>query len=194
MGIRQSTIEPHWNYLLAIERDLEVLSRYVEFDQRNYACFSIEMARILLSAGAETDVVCKQICKAANPLSKADKIHQYRKEVTANFPNIAAFGVRIPRFELELMPWDEWRKKNGVPFWWTAYNKTKHERAAEYDQANLKNVLNAVAGLFVAVLHLYRREAKLGELVPSPVLLRPDDKHFGGVTHGGFEFGFNYVL
>lgn len=194
MGIHQITIEPHWNYLLAIERDLEVLARYVEFDPRNFPCFSIEMARVLLAAGAETDVVCKAICKAANPSSKADSLHAYRKEVTAAFPAIASFGVCVPRFGLHLKPWDEWRKKNGVPFWWTAYNKTKHERGAEYHQANLKNVLNAVAGLFVAVLHLYPAKAKLGELVPSPQFLRPDEDHFGGVTHGGFEFGFNYVL
>ena len=171
-----------------------MLSRYVEFDQRNYGCFSIEMARILLAAGAESDVVCKQICKTADSASKADDIHDYRKEITAVFPSMIGFGVRIPRFGLDLVPWDEWGKKNGVPFWWTAYNKTKHERAAEYQRANLKNVLNAVAGLFVAVLHLYPAKAKLGELVPSPQLLRPTDNHFGGVTHGGFEFGFNYVL
>jgi len=194
MGIHQSVIEPHWNYLLAIERDLDTLSRYVEFDRRNFKCFSIEIARVLLAAGAETDVVCKQICKTANPTSKANNIHDYRKEVTAAFPGITKFGVQVSRFGLNLRPWDEWRKPNGVPPWWTAYNKTKHERSSEYHRANLKNALNAVAGLFVAALHLYPLKARLGELVPSPQLLRPDADHFGGVTHGGFEFGFNYVL
>ena len=140
MTIQQLKVEPHWNYFLAIERDLETLSRYVEFDRRNFDCFSIEIARVLLAAGAEADVVCKQACKAADPASSAENIHDYRKELTECYPAISAFGVRIPRFELELTPWDEWTKPNGVPFWWTAYNKTKHERGAEYHRANLKKI------------------------------------------------------
>jgi hypothetical protein len=51
MTIHTHKIEPHWNYLLAIERDLDV-----EFDERNFDCFSIQIARVLLASGAETDV------------------------------------------------------------------------------------------------------------------------------------------
>jgi hypothetical protein len=86
MAIKQSRIEPHWNYFLAIERDLEVLSRYVDFDERNFECFSIEIARVLLAAGAEVDVVCKQICRLANESSKAENIRQYRHEIIGKFP------------------------------------------------------------------------------------------------------------
>lgn len=62
MGIKTHPIEPHWNYLLALERDLELISRYIEFDERNSDCFSLELARVLLAAAAEVDIVCKQIC------------------------------------------------------------------------------------------------------------------------------------
>jgi hypothetical protein len=58
----------------------------------------------------------------------------------------------------------------------------------------LKNALNSVAGLFVMVLYLYRDKARLGELSPSPQLLRVDERHFGGATYGGYEFGTNYRL
>lgn len=40
----------HWNYFLALERDLEVLSRYVEFANRNYKTYSIELAHLLFGA------------------------------------------------------------------------------------------------------------------------------------------------
>ena len=63
---------------------------------------------------------------------------------------------------------------------------------AEYHQANLKNALNSVAGLFVAVLHLYREKARAGELLPPAQLLRVADKHFLGDTDQGYEFGINY--
>lgn len=194
MVIQTHKIEPHWNYLLAIERDLEELSRYIEFDEKNFDCFSIEIARILLASCAEVDVVCKQLCIMINPKSLADTIDKYRSELMTALPEISKFAVLLPRFGLSLNPWDEWKNKNGVPMWWTAYNKIKHHRDAEYHRANLKNALNAVAGLFVMVLYLYKEKARLGELLPSPHLLRPGNEHFGGMTMGSYEFGINYKL
>jgi len=194
MGIETKKIEPHWNYLLAIERDLDRLSRFVEFDERNFNCFSIEIARVLLAAGAEVDVVCKQLCRNINVASSADNIHRYRDEIVLALPKVPTFTVLLPRFGLRLTPWDEWIKPAGVPFWWTAYNKIKHEQDSEYHRAHLKNALNAVAGLFVVILYLYKEKAGLGELLPSPQLLRPGEEHFGGSTFGGYEFGISYRL
>lgn len=199
MGIQTRKIEPHWNYLLAIEQDLNEMSRYVEFDEKNFDCFSIEIARVLLASGAEVDVVCRQICKVLDPKLKAKelkdlKIDKYRDKIKPRFPAIPRFQVSLLRFGLTLTPWDEWNKKDGVPLWWTAYNKIKHQRDSEYHRANLKNALNAVAGLFVMVLHLYKEKAELGELLPSPQLLRPDATHFGGTSVGGYEVGTSYIL
>ena len=194
MGIRAARIEPHWNYFLAIERDLEVLSRFIEFDARNFDSFSLEIARILLAAGAEVDVVCKQICRLKNPKSQADKINAYRQEILKHFSKLPKFTVEIPRFGLTLHPWDEWRSAARAPIWWTAYNKIKHHRHTDYERASLKNGLNAVAALFVATLHLYADQARQGALIPSPQLCRPAQDHFGGSTYNDFEFGINYRL
>jgi len=185
MGIRTTKTEVHWNYFLAIERDIEVLSRYVEFDERNFRCFSIEIARIILSACAEVDVVCKQMCRANNSNSKAESINVYRTEIKSIVPGIPDFQVLMPRFGLTLQPWDEWRSRTGVPIWWTAYNKIKHHRDSHYHQASLRNALNAVAGLFVVVLYLYKDKARLGELLPAPQLLKVGVAHDGGFIVGG---------
>ncbi len=194
MAIQSQKIEPHWNYFLAVERDLDTLARYVEFDARNFDCFSIEIARVLLAAGAEVDVVCKRICRAGGAQTSAENISSYRDDVRRRFPRFPSFTVQIPRFGLTLRPWEEWADPQGVPFWWTAYNKIKHERDSQYHRASLKNGLNAVAGLFVAVLYLNKQKAETGELVPSPQLLRPDDAYFRGVTFGAYESGFTYML
>ena len=197
MGIITRKIEKHWNYLLAIEHDLNELSRYVEFDEKNFDCFSIEIARILLTSAAEVDVVCKQICKKIKSTLKAKdlgklKICGYRDTIKPAFPDVPQFEVFLPRFGLTLKPWDEWKKKNGVPFWWTANNKVKHQRDSEYQRANLKNALDAVAGLFVMVLYLYKHKAELGELVPSPQLLHVTAEHRGGMNVGGYEYSICY--
>jgi hypothetical protein len=194
MGIVTKKIEVHWNYLLAIEKDIDRLSRYVDFADDNFATYSIELARLLLTSAAEVDVVCKQICRNLDPTSTAHNVNQYRSELRKAYPTLHAFEVTMPRYGLQLRPWDEWKTAKGVPFWWTAYNKIKHHRNVEYKRANLKNTLNAFAGLFVVTLYLYKAKAELGELVPNPQLLRVGPDHFAGTTHDGHEFGTNYSL
>ncbi len=88
MGISSASTLVRWNYFLAIERDLEVVSRYIEFDERNFRCFSIENGRIILTAGAEADIVSKQLCRLADADSKADKIDHYRTNLTAGIDDL----------------------------------------------------------------------------------------------------------
>ena len=176
MVITSIKTEGHWNYFLAIEEDLERLSRFVEFDKRNEECFSVEISRILLASAAEVDIVCKLICKKINPSSSAHNIKQYRDEILAAFPSIPSRKVILVKYGIELKPWANWNDPNGIPDWWTAYNKIKHKRDTEYHRANLKNTLNAVSGLFIVVLYLYKEKAIEGELFPSPKLLHLQEK------------------
>jgi len=107
---------------------------------------------------------------------------------------IPRFEVLVPRYGLRLKPWSNWRRRNKPPNWWTAYNKTKHHRHTEYHRACLKNVLNAVSGLFVVCLYLYKDKAEQGQLIPSPIVLRPSEDRFKGITHGGLELAILYEL
>lgn len=93
-------------------------------------------------------------------------------------------------------PWitDSEVQSNGVPHWWTSYNKVKHARHDHFGRASLKNALNSVAGLFVIVLYLYKEKATLGELAPPPQLLHVDAEHHGGMSLGGQEIGLSYNL
>lgn len=195
MGITSRKIEVHWNYLHSIEKDLENLSRFIEFHDDNFNCYSIEISRILMASAAEIDVICRQICVDLNNTSKADNIHDYRNEILSHYKNIPKFRVIIPRYGLELIPWSNWKnRKNTVPFWWTAYNKIKHHRHTDYHRGNLKNALNAAAGLFVMTLYLYKEKAGLGELQPALKLLHVAEEHFGGSVHDGYETGLSYRI
>jgi hypothetical protein len=139
MAVESTKIDAHWNYFLSMEQDLERLSRFVEVDKRNYECFSVEIARLLIAAAAEAEVVCKQLCQKLNT-SSARNIHQYRKQIVQAYSVIPRFEVIAPRYGLHFKPWAKWKKANDVPLWWTAYNKIKHNRDSEYHRANLKNV------------------------------------------------------
>lgn len=78
--------------------------------------------------------------------------------------------MTLDRYALNFQPWSNWTAGR-PPKWWTANNKVKHERHNEFEKANLKNCLNAVAGVFAAALYLYRDKAESGQLAPSPTLL-----------------------
>lgn len=101
MAITQRESLTHWNYFLCLEDDVSKLSRWVEFSDRNFDCFSIEMARLLMTASAEVDVVAKLLCKSLNPASRADGIYKYQEEITEVFPTIHKGLVTIPRYGID---------------------------------------------------------------------------------------------
>ena len=193
MAIKQTQTSLHWNYFLSLESDLHALSRYIEFTMDNFGCYSIELARIILSACSEVDVVAKQICTHVKSDQDANNIQQYRETLRPTFPNIEKFQVRVRRHGLELTPWANWAHDK-TPDWWSDHNDVKHERHAYFQKANLSNALNSVAGLYVMVLYLYKEQAEQGLLSPSPFLFVADDEFLAGINIEGVEQLLLYEL
>lgn len=178
MSIQRRDRAIHWDYVLSLEEDLARLSRYVDFSG-NDAVYSIEIARLLMAACAEVDVVLKGICRRQRPQAKVSSINSYRPIVLEAHPGIRRIEVQLYRYGLSLQPWKNWDEAQPPP-WWSANNKVKHQRAERFTEANLTNCLNAVAGLFASVLYFYREMAEHGELLPAPSLLTVP-----GVMRGG---------
>jgi len=167
----------HWNYFLALEKDLEAVSRYIEFCPDNFNTYSIELAHLLFSAASEVDTLAKCVCATLDPKAKPGNINQYRGIIKAAedreaYPfvikgkpippvkedhkhRLSALKVYIPRYSLELVPWESWAKDRN-PDWWDSYNKVKHERNHYFNKATLNNALHALAAL-LALNYIYRR-------------------------------------
>jgi len=167
----------HWNYFLALENDLETVSRYIEFCPDNLNTYSIELAHLLLSAASEVDTLAKCICGILDPNAKQENINHYRSIIKAaeesetygfgisgrkdpivaekHKHRLSALKVYVPRYSLEFVPWDSWAKDKN-PDWWHSYNKVKHERSRYFNEATLGNALQALAAL-LAVNYLYCR-------------------------------------
>lgn len=183
MVLIQNPTPIHWNYFLALEDDLYHLSRYVEFDPDNYDTFSIEIAHLLMSASAEVDSVLRQLCQKIEPGQEHRNIPDYYGPVTRYSNKFINFELEIPRFGVTLHPWENWTQQQ-APFWWRANNSVKHHRHTEFNQATLKNCLNAMAGLLVSVLHLYADEGKTGALTGIPKLFSVAPESGGGQQWG----------
>jgi hypothetical protein len=143
----------HWDYYIVLENDMEKVARYIEFDESNFRTYSIELAHLLLAASSEVDVVMKELCNYMSPESKANNINDYRKIIKENNQGIIKQKVICDRYGLTLTPWSSWEADIN-PSWWQSYNKVKHQRSIHFDKATLENVLNSIAGLLIANIHL----------------------------------------
>lgn len=162
MTIKVSETKIHWNYFLALERDLEVVSRYVEFSDKNFSSYSIELAHLLFAAASEVDVLAKLLCNSFDPRSRGSNIDQYREGLIPKIPSLPDVEVSIPRYGLKFCPWDNWRDGKN-PDWWRSYNNVKHERNSYFHEATLKNTLNAMGALLIMNAHHYAQVLQPGE-------------------------------
>jgi len=147
----------HWNYFLALERDLETTSRYIEFIEANFKTYSIELAHLLLASSSEIDVVIKGLCALIAPGEKRENIDDYRKIIKSHLPEFIDESIFINRYGISLKPWDNWLGEVN-PNWWRSYNKVKHERDIYFDQANLENVIRSMGALLITNYHFYKKQ------------------------------------
>jgi hypothetical protein len=154
MGINVRDKKIHWNYFLALERDLEAVSRYIEFCEQNFSVFSIELAHLLFAASSEVDVVAKLLCQLVAPNSRRGNIDHYKAVLLPAFPDLPTIEVFVPRYGLSFRPWSNWAEEQN-PNWWRSYNNVKHERDTYFHEATLENALSAVGALLIVTAHYY---------------------------------------
>lgn len=197
MGISYKGAKIHWNYFLAIERDFEKLSRYIEFNEANNDTFSIELARLIMSSTQEVDVIMKRLCSLLENSTTRRDINNYKEIITSNFTDFTEEEVSIPRFGMSSQPWLKWNDANCHPSWWTANNKIKHHRIDHFEKANLKNAFNSIGGLLITIVYYYKKEIEMERgsdvkwqdvtslLLPKTSLFRLNDNYyFGEVVTG----------
>ena len=149
------TPKHHWNYFLAIEKDLENLSRYIEFANANLGTYSIELTHLLLSASSEVDVIMKQFCSLIDPAKTTNNINEYKNVIKPNLTDFINEEICIDRFGLSFKPWENWNGEHN-PEWWRSYNNVKHQRNNHFNEANLQNTLNAIGALLLTVTYYYK--------------------------------------
>jgi len=190
MAIIESESYIYLNYFSALDSDLRLISRYIEFTEENFNTYSIELAHLLLSSSSEIDVILKELCKLLNPekyknikIKKESKkqninINDCRKIIKDELPEFCTELVYLTRFSLKLNPWKNWASSNKNPNWWQEYNLVKHERTNNFNKANLKNVLNSLAALLVTLIYYYKYKfnyKKLGDVTYKLNLCNSDN-------------------
>ena len=141
----------YWRHYLALEADFLKTIRFVEIDESNFNTFSIEFNKQLQSICSEIDVICKEICSFKGA-SNTRNINQYAEIILKEYTDINSRNVIIKQYtSLKLSPFEEWSldPDYNSPEWWKDYNSVKHDRTNNFSKANLKNVINSLAGLYL---------------------------------------------
>ena len=175
---RQAVQAIHWQYFLALDSDFSRLARYIEPTSDNFNTYSVELARMLMMATQECDVILKMLCnRYGNP--DCSNECQYREAVSQKLPALLSVCVSLFQYDIDVVPFESWQLKK-TPKWWTANNKDKHERNLRFSHASLKNVIDALAGLFLLNLYLYKSDVEKEGLSPWPHNFHPELESTGG--------------
>ena len=162
----------HWHYFIALDSDFATLSRYVAPAEPNLDTYSLEIARMLMAATQESDVVLRQLCKTLGNTSASNE-QAYRAFLPLKIPSFAKITINLPKHNLKSTPFDNWAV-NQTPKWWTANNKVKHQRDTHFFDASLRHLIDALSGLMISVIYLYRNEAEQGRLHPISTNFSPE--------------------
>jgi hypothetical protein len=151
---------------LELERRFEEFVRVVPIAPEHNRVHSPVLASILLDSCSLLETVLKSSMDNSryNGIANIAAIRAKRYSQTPPYLNIGdlrtvfrpdMFYVKpvwyLPRGESSF-PWYAWRRANGHPSWWDAYNSVKHSRFQNAPQATLMKTLHALKGLFLALV------------------------------------------
>jgi hypothetical protein len=134
---------------LLIQQDLKKLFEFVEPADTNLDTYSFRIHELFMRTCIEVEANCKAILKENiyNPVDSQGRaipekrwnIHNYRKVNKSH--RLSSYKVHIPIWEGNQSSFDPFKE------WDSGTDKSKHDRQAEFKEANLKNLLNAISGL-----------------------------------------------
>lgn len=164
---RDKFLNEYWNYYEMLEDDFIKTIRFIEIDEYNYNVFSVEYVKQLQAICSEVDVIFKAISKF-HGCGDLKNINQYASMILDKYNEIGDKIINVKyKKDIEIKPFLSWSGKSEYSEleWWSGskgYNGVKHDRVVNFKNANLKNVINALAGLFLLEMYF------LKEICDSP--------------------------
>ncbi|NFL87492.1 hypothetical protein FDB24_14820 [Clostridium botulinum] len=155
---REEFLSKYWQYYLALEDDFIKTIRYVQLNIDNYKTFSTEYIKQYQAICSEIDVVSKEICRFYGD-NRAKKFDQYTPVILNQYTDIKTKIINVGfNSKIQIQPFKDWQSNPNYksPKWWSHYNSVKHNRNTNFKDANLENVLNSLAGLYILEKYLLK--------------------------------------
>ncbi len=179
------------NTYISTENMLLDAMRVIPYCDEHEDVWSPVFATILLEVGSQLDSLWKYQAQLSpfvtkDQLNISDYFEYFGEYLASKWVVFYGEESRI------IQPYKNWSevdeyKRNKYPnteWWWSAYNKVKHDRLRNRAKATIKHAVNSLAGLFLAILRVelcrdavaqagwligdgYNLQASLGEDSPS---------------------------
>lgn len=177
---RDEFINNYWKYYLLLEEKLINCEKYVAICEDNYNTYSIEFIGLLNLIGSEIDVVRKLLdgTKQGRITNLFEKLKTEQQDnVNISDYNILSDGVWIAN-KIKIYPFKKWEDVHEYePLdWWQAYNNVKHFRKDNVKEANLKNILYALAGLYMLEIKVLTEISNKETFPGNPINNIPNEK------------------
>lgn len=164
-----------WPIYKKLESEFMEISYYISIDKRQLKTYSIKIADLILRTVSECENISKELCKKEKVkykdkkgkirshvnfheyISELDRIYDLKsKHVSCIFENL-----KENTFDSKHMPFRrETTKIKGqekeIWKWYHSYNLIKHDRIKYFKEANIENLINGLAALFL--LNLYYQD------------------------------------
>ena len=183
-----------------IQEDILKLFEYVEPSDINNTTYSFRIHELLMRTCIEVEANFKAILRENifTPVYKNGPkkgVLRLEKEWNVNDFKIVNKTHHLDDYSIELpfwkghdkirKPFEQW-KTNQTLVWYDSYNQSKHNRVNNFEQANLKHLIDAFSGLCVLLSSQFRTE----DFKPGSRSLEVNtDGYYGG----GFGLG-NFLI
>ena len=154
---KEEFLNNYWNYYLLLEKKVINLQNYITFSANNGSCYSIEIMNLIINICCEIDVIFKIIL--GYELDKFKTISDYKKIYNKEgYEEIDDETLYlIDNKDYKLIPFENFKPDSESPVWWEAFDDLKHKRTISFNEANLKNLLNALGALYILEIYYFRK-------------------------------------
>jgi hypothetical protein len=144
----------YWNSFKMLYKDLEESFRFVNPSKEQLKVHSFRFYELLVRACTEFESLCKdKVSELKLSKNKSDDFNIIDFHLlNAHFENkpsriSVGFTFSDPLF---VRPLEGWNASHSLG-WYQAYNNVKHNRVGQFELANMENVLNSIAALFIII-------------------------------------------
>ncbi len=165
-------------YFQIIQEDLKKIFEYVEPSKDNENVYSFQIYKLLLLICTEVENQLKAIMinngyKMNNFMNMKNDYYKLNEVLRLNEYKVNLIWNNSLRI---FQPFGHWSSSEYKPLeWYQAYNKSKHNRQEDFKEANLKNLLNACAGLYIILYSQYYQFANVVSITNSQMLIDDSD-------------------
>ena len=157
-------LKVYWKQYVLLEKRMLDLSDYVAIHPKNYAVFSSHFISMYLTICSEIDSIADEFCKELNITEKERfGIHNKINHIVSKYSNLKSWrcATKFPNEGINIVPFAKFIDNESAD-WWKVYNNIKHKRTEKngkqynYELANLKNILHALAALYMLLYKMQK--------------------------------------